>query len=146
MISCFFFRKEDNLQGWKSILCWNVTSLEEGKWLVFLPKDPKYNGNQRGGKKNYDNGDYDDDDDDYDDYDDDHNDYNVRFFIPTDLKQGWHQGEQINYDDDDEIDDNDNNDDDDDDDDDDNNDGHGVFFLHKDFFVGIYYLKLHYGD
>ena len=47
------------------------------------------------------------------------------------IKQGWHQGEPINYDDDDEIDDNDNNDD--DNDDDDNNDGNGVFFSTKHF-------------
>ena len=46
----------------------------------------------RGGKKIYDNGDYDDDDDDddYDDDDDDDDDYNVFLFIPKDLKQGWH--------------------------------------------------------
>ena len=51
------------------------------------------------------------------------------FFIPNYLKQGWHQGEPINYDDDDdEIDDNDNNDYDHEGDDDDNNDGNGVFF------------------
>ena len=83
----------------------------------------------RGGKKNYDNGDYYYyDDDDYDDYDDDNDHYNFFSFIPKDLKQGWHQGEPINYDGEDEIDDNDNNDDDnDDDDDDDNNDGNGVF-------------------
>ena len=49
----FFFRKEDNLLGCKYILCWNVTSL-----------------GTRGGKKNYDNGDYDESDDDDDDYDD----------------------------------------------------------------------------
>ena len=59
------------------------------------------------------------------------------FFIPRDLKQGSQQGEPIKDDDDDEIDDNDTDDDDDDDDDDDNNDGYGVFFLLKDFFVGI---------
>ena len=53
------------------------------------------------------------------------------------LKQGWHQGEPINYDDDDEIDDNDDNDDEYDDDDDDNNDGNGFFFLHKLFVVQI---------
>ena len=58
------------------------------------------------------------------------------FFIPRDLKQGWQQGEPIKDVDDDEIDDSDT-DDDDDDDDDDNNDGYGVFFLLKDFFVGI---------
>ena len=58
------------------------------------------------------------------------------FLISRDLKQGWQQGEPIKDDDDDEIDDNDT-DDDDDDDDDDNNDGYGVFFLLKDFFVGI---------
>ena len=45
--------------------------------------------------------------------------------IPKDLKQGWHQGEKINYDDDDEIDDNDDDDDDDDDNDDNNNDSNG---------------------
>ena len=57
--------------------------------------------------------------------------------IPKDLKQGWHQGNSINYDDDDEIDDNDNNDNDNDDDDgDDNNDGNGVFFSSKPFFCG----------
>ena len=33
--------------------------------------------NTRGGKKNYDNGDYDNDDDDYDDDDDDNDNYNV---------------------------------------------------------------------
>ena len=56
------------------------------------------------------------------------------FFIPKDLKQGWHQGEPINYDDDDEIDDNDNDDYDNEDDDDDNNDGNGVFFLLQNHF------------
>jgi hypothetical protein len=50
-----------------------VTCLEEGKWLILLPKDLKHN-QHREGKKNYDNGDYDDDDDDDDDYDDDDND------------------------------------------------------------------------
>ena len=76
MISCFFFTKEDDLQGWKSILCWNVTSLEKGKWLFLLPKDLKHNWHQRG-KTNYDNDDYDDDDDDDDDDDyDDEDDYN----------------------------------------------------------------------
>ena len=49
--------------------------------------------------------------------------------IPKGLKQGWHQGEPINYDDNDKIDDNDKNDDDNDDDDDDNNDGNGVFLF-----------------
>ena len=82
----------------------------------------------RGGKKNYDNCDYDDDDVDYDDDNDDDDDFNV-FFIPKSLKQGWHQGEPIYYDGYDKIDDNDDNDDDEDDDDDDNNDGNGVFFL-----------------
>ena len=56
------------------------------------------------------------------------------FFIPKDLKQGWHQGEPIKYDDDDEIDDNDTDDDDNDDDDDDNNDGYGVFSSSERFF------------
>ena len=73
MISCFFFRKEDKLLGWKSILCSNVTSLEKGKWLILLLKDLKHNRHQRG-KKNYDNCYYYDDDDDDDDYDDDDND------------------------------------------------------------------------
>ena len=39
-----------------------MTSLEEGKWLILLPKDLKHNWHQRG-KKNYDNGDYEDDED-----------------------------------------------------------------------------------
>lgn len=94
----------------------------------------------RGGKKNYENGDYDnDDDDDYDndDYDDDDNDFNV-FFTPRDLKQGWQQGEPIKDDDDDEIDDNDTDYDDNDDDDDDNNNYvNGVFYSSERFFVGI---------
>jgi hypothetical protein len=70
-----------------------VTSLEEKKCLVFLPKDLKLNRNQRG-KKNYDNGDYDDDDDDdydNDDYDDDDNDYNV-FFHPKGPQRGLAPG------------------------------------------------------
>ena len=50
MISCFFLRKEDDLLGWKSILCWSVISLEEGKWLILLPKDLKHNRYQRGGR------------------------------------------------------------------------------------------------
>ena len=41
-----------------------MNSLEEGKGLIFLTIGT------RGGKKKYDNGDYDDDDDDYDDNDD----------------------------------------------------------------------------
>ena len=56
------------------------------------------------------------------------------FFIPKDLKEGWHQGEPIKYDDDDEIDDNDTDDDDNDDDDDDNNDSYGVFSSSERFF------------
>ena len=70
--------KEDNLLGWKSILCWIVTSLEEMKWLILLQKVLKHNRHQRG-EKNYDNGGYDDDDDDDDDdyYYDDNDDYNV---------------------------------------------------------------------
>ena len=62
------------------------------------------------------------------------------------LKQGWHQGEPINYYDDDKIDDNDNDDDLDDDDDYDDNDGNGVYFFINICFVRIYYLKLHYSD
>ena len=73
IISCFFFRKKDDLLDWKSILCWNVTSLDEGKRLILLPKDLKHNRHQRG-KKIYDNGDDDYDDDRDDDYDDDDND------------------------------------------------------------------------
>ena len=76
IISIFFFRKEDNLLGWKSILRWNLTSLKEGKWLILLPKDLKYNRHHRG-KKNYVNGDYYDDDDEYDDDDDDDDDYDL---------------------------------------------------------------------
>ena len=77
MISCFFFRKEDDFLGWKSVSCWNVTSLEEGKCLILLPKDLKHNRLQRG-EENYLNGDHDDDDDDDDnDYDADDDDYNV---------------------------------------------------------------------
>ena len=56
-----------------------MTSLEEGKWLILLPKDLKHNRHQRG-KKNYGNGVYDDDGNDDDDYDDDYDDdddYNV---------------------------------------------------------------------
>ena len=51
MISCFFFRKEDNLLGSKSILCLNVTSLENGKWLILFPKDLKQNRHKRGEEK-----------------------------------------------------------------------------------------------
>ena len=51
-------------------------------------------------------------------------------FNPRGLKQGWHQGEPINYDDDVKIDDND----DDYDNDDDNNDGNGVF-LYENIFL-----------
>ena len=51
MISCFLFRKEDNLLGWKSILCWILTSLEKGKWLILLPKNLKHNRHQRGEEK-----------------------------------------------------------------------------------------------
>ena len=43
-VSCLFFRKEDSIEGWKLILCQNVTSLEEGKWLIFLRKDLKQGG------------------------------------------------------------------------------------------------------
>ena len=57
------------------------------------PKGPLTQSETKGGKKNYDNGDYDDDDDDdddYDYYDDDNNDYDVFFFfILKDLKQVW---------------------------------------------------------
>ena len=81
----------------------------------------------RGGKKNYDNGGFDADDDDYDDEDDYNDNYNVCFLILEDLKQGWHQGKPINYDDDNEIDGNDDNYNEDDDDDDVNNDGIGFF-------------------
>ena len=56
------------------------------------------------------------------------------FFIPKDLKQGWHQGEPINYDNDDKIDENEINDYDNEDDYDDNNYGNGVFFFFKPFF------------
>ena len=55
-----------------------MTSLEEGKWLIFPTNDLKHNRHLRG-QKNYDIGDYDDDDDDIydDDVDDDNDDYNV---------------------------------------------------------------------
>ena len=51
MISCLFFRKEDDLLGWTSISCWNVTSLEEGKWLIFLPKGTQTHSALEGGRK-----------------------------------------------------------------------------------------------
>ena len=61
--------------------------------------------------------------------------------VPKALKQGWHQGELLNYTDDDKIDDkiDDNDDDDDDDnhDDYDNNDGNGGFF-----FINIFCRNL----
>ena len=56
------------------------------------------------------------------------------FFIPKDLKPGWHQGEPINYDDDDENDDNDDNEDNNDDYDDDTIDGN-AFFSSKTFLL-----------
>ena len=53
-------------------------------------------------------------------------------FILKDLKQAWHQGGLINYNDDDEIDDSDDDDDEDEDkDDDDDCDGNYVFFFKK---------------
>ena len=46
-----------------------MTRLEEGNWVIFLPKDPKHNQHQRG-QRNFDN---DDNDDDADDDDDNYN-------------------------------------------------------------------------
>ena len=64
MISCLFFWKYNTLLSWKSSLCWNVNSLEKGKWLIFLQKNLKHNRHN-----NYDNDDYNDDDDDDNDND-----------------------------------------------------------------------------
>ena len=47
MISCLC--KTTFLAG--SQVCWNVISLEEGNWLIFLPKDHKHNRHQRGVEK-----------------------------------------------------------------------------------------------
>ena len=58
-ISLLFFRKLDDLMSWKSSLCYNVPTLEEGKWLIFLEKDLKHNRHQREQKK-FDSDDYDD--------------------------------------------------------------------------------------
>ena len=92
----------------------------------------------RGGKKNYDIGDYDDDEDEddyYDDDDDDDDDYNMFSSSQRASNRVGTRGGPIKHYDDDKIDDNDN---DDDDDEDDNNNGNGVFF----FFINIFFVRI----
>ena len=78
MISSFFFRKEDNLLGWKSFYVEIWPALRKGSGWSYSQRALNTIGTG-GGKKNYDNSDYydDDDDDDYDDDNDDDNDYNL---------------------------------------------------------------------
>ena len=76
MISCFFLERKTTFLAESQFYVEFWPALRKGSGWSYSQRTLNTIGT-RGGKKNYDNGDYHDDDDDYDDDDDDDDDYNV---------------------------------------------------------------------